>query len=434
MFNKQLKADYAEALAELAEYKQAYGSLKSEMLHFELEPDGKIIQVNPRVENELKVNLNAVSGRPFTQFIADDSSASNECQKVVQAIKEHRHWSGTLDVKFGEKTFSLSIILQPFFSAKNRCTGIDIFAKDLTARVEASRSHEDILDALNRSMAIIEFTPTGQIIDANRAFLQTMGYSLDEIKGKHHRIFCSRELADSQEYQQVWHELGQGKFISERFQRFDKQGRSVWLRASYNPVFGKDGKVYKVVKFASDITAMVEQEQRALEASTMASQMSGETGDNAAKSQQLMSKMVDTLVALTGQMKKASTEIGELEEQSTALNQMVSAISAIADQTNLLALNAAIEAARAGDQGRGFAVVADEVRELASRTTDSTKEIMAVFSRNDQSTKDAVATIKQGLETLDKVTGQIEETKASIINIEQCSQKVIAAVDQLSSS
>ena len=145
-----------------------------------------------------------------------------------------------------------------------------------------------------------------------------------------------------------------------------------------------------------------------------------------------MTETVASLASLTEQMTKASSEISELEQQSTELNKMVSAISAIADQTNLLALNAAIEAARAGDQGRGFAVVADEVRELASRTTESTKEIMAVFSRNDQSTKHAVSTIRQGLDTLNVVAQSVEETKASMSEIASGSKQIISAVDKLS--
>ncbi|MDC8830648.1 methyl-accepting chemotaxis protein [Alteromonas gilva] len=434
MFYKQLKADYAEALAELAEYKQAYNGLKSEMLYFELAPGGEIANVSQHAESALNLRSNALTGKPFTQCVAESMRASSHYKALVDAIKAQRHWSGLIDLNQGNETFSLMVTLQPFLNSKGQCIRFDIFAKNLTAEMQNSRKSDDIMKALDRSMAIIEFTPTGHIINANTPFLQTMGYSLNEIKDKHHSIFCTRAMAESAEYKHFWQNLAQGRFLSNRFERVDKHGQSVWLEATYNPVFDGKGKVYKVVKFATNITDKVKQEQRVNDAAKMASQMSGETGINAEKSQQLMSKMVTTLVALTEQMKRASNEIGELEQQSSALNQMVSAISAIADQTNLLALNAAIEAARAGDQGRGFAVVADEVRELASRTTDSTKEIMTVFSRNDQSTKDVVGTIKQGLDILDKVTTQLEETKMSISDIEQGSAKVIAAVEQLSNT
>lgn len=110
-------------------------------------------------------------------------------------------------------------------------------------------------DALDRSQAIIEFLPDGTIVAANDNFLRTMGYRLDEISGRHHRLFCEPTLADSAEYRRFWQRLAQGEFIRERFLRLDKQGHDVWLEATYNPVRDASGRVTKVIKLATDISA-----------------------------------------------------------------------------------------------------------------------------------------------------------------------------------
>lgn len=432
MFNQKLKAEIAALTAELNQYKRASDSLKNEMLHWSISPDGIVLSQGYKTKSALPCQSGSLVGRSFTECVATEDRKSAAFQNLSTAINNHNHWSGSINVTCGDSYLSLQLIVQPHRDTTGRCDVIDVFGTTLDVDTHASQSNEDILEALDRSMAIIEFKPHGEIIKANSLFLQTTGYSLAEIQGKHHRMFCPQAVIDEPSYKKTWDDLACGKYISGRFQRVDKRGQPVWLEASYNPVIDEKGSVYKVIKFASNVTAQVENEIRVKEAAEMASAMSTETGNQADTGQRLMTETVASLASLTEQMRKASNEIGELERQSVELNKMVSAISAIADQTNLLALNAAIEAARAGEQGRGFAVVADEVRELASRTTQSTKEIMAVFSRNDQSTKEAVNTIKQGLQTLEAVTHSIEETKISMSEIATGSKKVIAAVDQLS--
>lgn len=111
------------------------------------------------------------------------------------------------------------------------------------------------LAALDRSQAIIEFKPDGTILTANENFLNAVGYSLNEIQNQHHRMFVDPEEANSAEYTQFWNSLAAGEFQSQEFKRVNKSGQEIWIQASYNPLFDKDGKVYKVVKFASDITA-----------------------------------------------------------------------------------------------------------------------------------------------------------------------------------
>lgn len=111
-----------------------------------------------------------------------------------------------------------------------------------------------ILQALQQSQAVIEFTPDGIILSANSNFLDTVGYSLNEIKGQHHRMFCDATYANSEEYRSFWHRLAAGEFVADTFKRFAKGGRPIWLQATYNPIRDRHGKVVKVVKYASDIT------------------------------------------------------------------------------------------------------------------------------------------------------------------------------------
>jgi methyl-accepting chemotaxis protein len=125
-------------------------------------------------------------------------------------------------------------------------------------QIEAKKS-QHILDSLKISLAFIEFTPEGNILDANQNFLDAVGYTIDEIKGKHHSIFCDRTYTQSKDYRSFWQKLASGQPMSDRFLRFKKNGTPLWLEASYNCVKGDDGKIESVVKVASDITAFVEQ-------------------------------------------------------------------------------------------------------------------------------------------------------------------------------
>ncbi len=131
------------------------------------------------------------------------------------------------------------------------------FATDITAMKLKSLDAEGKLAALDRAQAIIEFTPTGEILAANENFLSAMGYNLSEIVGRHHSIFCDRDYAASVEYRDFWKGLGEGRFVADQFTRFGKGGRRINIQASYNPIMDTDGKVLKVVKFATDVTERI---------------------------------------------------------------------------------------------------------------------------------------------------------------------------------
>lgn len=431
MFNKRLKEALFSSQSENKMFRQIIDSLKSEMLHITLSPDGVINTVNDWVCNELNFRADELIGRTFSDLVPARSRSTNHYKQMTKAIRQHEHWSGAVEVS-NEAQHWVRIILQPVFDMNGECISIDIFGNNLTRTIEASRENENMISALTRSMAIIEFSPEGIIQSANKLFLNTVGYTLDDVKGKHHRIFCTEDEKHSQDYQNFWQRLNNGEFVADRFKRLNKAGHIIWLEASYNPIFNAYGELYKIVKFATDITPAVKREQIVSDAAELAAETSSETGDFASRGQELMKETEAAMAQLATQMNSASEHINSLEEQSRSISGMVNSIGGIADQTNLLALNAAIEAARAGDQGRGFAVVADEVRELASRTSRSTEEIIQVFSQTDKLTGESVRTIQESLKTAEAVMNHIQETSQMIDNINQGARKVGDAISQLS--
>lgn len=298
------------------------------------------------------------------------------------------------------------------------------------------------LDAIDRVMAVIEFELDGTIITANDNFLNVMGYTLDEIAGQHHRIFAEPKYAKSREYKKFWQLLGSGSFKSGRFKRINKSGENTWIEASYNPIMGPDGKPYKVVKYATDVTEAVLNEIKQKEtleivntnamnlassseelssiaqqmaeisegtftqanvASASAEQVSANVGSVATSAEE-MSATAKEIAKSAGDAVNIATNavdvadettltVNKLGESGQEIGKVIKVITSIAQQTNLLALNATIEAARAGEAGKGFAVVANEVKELAKQTAAATEEISEKIESIQGDTKDAVSAI-----------------------------------------
>ncbi|WP_373369438.1 methyl-accepting chemotaxis protein [Pseudomonas chlororaphis] len=191
-----------------------------------------------------------------------------------------------------------------------------------------------------------------------------------------------------------------------------------------------NGKLYKVVKFATVITEQVKQEQSVAEAAEIAYTISQQTDSSAQRGSSVVTEAVAVMRDLATHMQQASDGIEALNEQSRVIGSIVKTISDIAEQTNLLALNAAIEAARAGDQGRGFAVVADEVRQLASRTSKATDEIVGVVRRNQDMARNAVVLMADGKTQAEQGLALVAEAGTVIVEIQDGAQKVVSAVGQ----
>ncbi|MCF5232357.1 PAS domain-containing methyl-accepting chemotaxis protein [Pseudomonas edaphica] len=431
MFNTRLKQELSALREELSSLQQVKESLESEMLCLTLDADGRVEWANANFLQELIYQASNIVGRLIDELVPPHVRQDEFQLRFKNALVRGEHFAGTVRLMRGNgKEAWLRSIVQPVRNSEGRIKHFSIYSSDLTRTIEASREHENLITALVRSTAVIEFDLDGHVLTANDRFLGGMGYSLAQIQGKHHRMFCEPQEYNSAQYQQFWKRLNAGEFVAARFKRVDSHGRTVWLEATYNPVLDANDRLYKVVKFATVITDQVNQEQAVAEAANIAYSTSLQTDNSAQRGTTVVTQAVDVMRDLAKHMQQAGDGIEALNAQSQVIGTIVKTISGIAEQTNLLALNAAIEAARAGEQGRGFAVVADEVRQLASRTSKATEEIVGVVRQNQDMARDAVTLMNDGRLQAEQGLALAAEAGTVIVEIQDGAQKVVSAVGQ----
>ncbi len=434
MFNSKLKKEIQQLREDLMSIEQVKSSLDSEMLVLQLDPHGRIESVNSNFEKEMLYSAGQLIGRNIEEIVPPHVKELDFYHRMKSAITRGEHLNGAFRLLRGDGEEAwLRSILQPVKSSDGRIRHFSMHSSDLTRTIETSREHESLIKALMRSTALIEFNLQGEVITANDRFLNAMGYTLEQVRGKPHRMFCEPEEANSAAYQAFWDKLRRGEFVADRFKRIDAHGRTVWLEASYNPIIDAHDVLYKVVKFATVITDQVNQEIAVAQAADIAYNTSLGTDASARKATEVVTQTVNVMRGLEGSMQDAAQGIQALDTQSRVIGSIIKTISDIAGQTNLLALNAAIEAARAGEQGRGFAVVADEVRQLASRTSTATDEIAKVVQQNEQLAQAAVDIIDTSKRQAEQGLTLAAETGSVIVEIQDGAQKVVDAVGQFSS-
>ncbi|MEI8633931.1 PAS domain-containing protein [Vibrio sp. PP-XX7] len=185
-------------------------SLDEGMLSLSLDAKGRVVSVNRRFEEELGLSERNILNKHITDMVPEKAKNTDHYNRMKRAIERGEHWDGALQlVKGNGQEAWLRIILEPIKNSKNKLMNYSLFASELTRTIQMSREQEDMLNALNRSAAVIEFSLDGEILKANDNFLRTMGYSREQIVGKHHRIFCDHVEANSSEYQAFWKKSGE---------------------------------------------------------------------------------------------------------------------------------------------------------------------------------------------------------------------------------
>jgi methyl-accepting chemotaxis protein len=495
--------------------------------------DGRILHANKNFLDALGYSLDEIKGQHHSMFVDPSYRQSPDYRAFWDKLGRGEFNAGRYK-RFakGGREIWIEASYNPILDQNGRPFRVVKFATDITKDELASNELKAKFAAIGKSQAVIEFNLDGTIITANENFCATMGYSLSEIVGRHHSMLADPDYAKSTEYRLFWERLNRGEFVSDKFRRLGRGGKEIWIQASYNPLLDLNGKPFKVVKFAADIT-QVEHDRKAAEAeraakaaeqahvveklagglkslsegdltasiaqpfagdyeqlrndfnaainrlletmqtvltstsgiSTGAGEISQAADDLSRRTEQQAASLEETAAALeeiTATVKKtaqnakeassivttaktaaeeggrvvetAITAMGQIEQSSKQITDIIGVIDEIAFQTNLLALNAGVEAARAGDAGKGFAVVASEVRALAQRSSEAAREIKSLIKASSEHVGSGVKLVGESGQALKRIVDQVIEINSLVSEMAQAAQQQSTGIQEVNTA
>jgi methyl-accepting chemotaxis protein len=415
----------------------------------EFDLKGHVLAANQNALDLVGYTLDEVRGKHHRMFCDPAITQTEAYTNFWDRLGRGEYESGEYKrIGKGGQERWIQATYNPILDLEGRPMKIVKFAVDITETKLRNSEFESKVKAVDRGQAVIEFDLDGKVLSANDNFLRTMGFSLREIAGQHHSMFCSNEYIVSEEYRDFWLRLNKGEFFSGRFHRVGKFGRDVWIQATYSPIFNLKGEPMRVVKYAHDVSAQVKLEQQIKSKTNDMTRTVSELGSAIAE----ITTNTTTATTLASEtqlnaeqgfeaLRKSIEAIELIQKSSTQIADIVRVIGDIASQTNLLAFNAAIEAARAGEHGVGFSVVAGEVRKLAERSSQAAREIAKLIEESVTRVNVGSDRSQQAKSAFERIVGSVTRTSESIRQIatstntqRQASESVERLIGQLMSA
>ena len=444
----KVASDVTDQKRQTSDYAGQIEAIGKSQAVIEFDMEGKILTANQNFLDAMGYTLAEVQGKHHQMFVDPAYAKSPEYKKFWETLRSGKYMSAEYQ-RFGKggKEVWIQASYNPIIDMNGRAFKVVKYATDITAEKLRAADYAGQIEAIGKSQAVISFEMDGTIIDANDNFLNAMGYKLADLKGRNHSMCVDPEYVKTDAYKDFWAALRRGEYQSGEFKRMGKGGKDVWISASYNPVFDMNGRPFKVVKYASDITKQVmtrtTAEELAEGSSASAEAVASASEEMLAAIQEISESMHRSQIAVNDIVAKSEMADGirtELESTSESMSGVVQIIRDLAEQVNLLALNATIEAARAGDAGKGFAVVAGEVKNLATQTAKATDQIEAQINSMLSITKRVVDSTREISESagsvsdyVNTVASAVEEQTSVTHDISKNIQFVFNGINELNS-
>ncbi|MGM4915801.1 methyl-accepting chemotaxis protein [Tardiphaga sp. 813_E8_N1_3] len=380
--------------------------------------DGSIIVANENFLNTVGYALSEIQGRHHSMFVETGERDGAAYRDFWARLGRGEYQAAEYKrVGKGGKEIWILATYNPILNDAGKPFKVVKFATDVTQQKLLAADSNGQMAAIRKSQAVIEFRMDGTILTANQNFLDAVGYTIDEIRDRHHSMFVDPVERSGAAYVEFWASLNRGTYQAAEYRRIGKGGREIWIQASYNPIFDLNGKPFKVVKYAADITAQAMARLKAERARSLIESVAAGSEEMNASIREISETMVksrQTAESAVQQVETADIQAQRLTSAAHAMGGIVGLIGDITGQINLLALNATIESARAGEAGRGFAVVAAEVKNLANQAKQATDKISSEIEALNGISGDVVGALVSIKQAIEHVNEFVTSTAAAV--------------------